>query len=117
MHKKFSDEFEDWPEARLDSLLLKSSLKRIHCVHQFSRVYSIQVTVSVTKMCNCLNKFSSLEYLNTVFKLIHIEGTRKRLNPRTYKLIHTPTVVQGGWMEPPPLGFLLHYNILKRFYL
>ena len=35
-------------------------------------------------------------------------------NSRTYKLIHTPTVVQGGeggWS--PTLGFLLHYNILK----
>ena len=28
------------------------------------------------------------------------------VNPRTYMQIHTPTVVQGGWMEaPPPQSF------------
>ena len=24
------------------------------------------------------------------------------VNPRTYMQIHTPTVVQGWWMDPPP---------------
>ena len=27
------------------------------------------------------------------------------LNPRTYKQSHTPTVVQGGGVDGPPLGF------------
>ena len=39
------------------------------------------------------------------------------VKPRTYMQIHTPTVVQGGWMEPPPLEFLTCCSISKRFYL
>ena len=41
------------------------------------------------------------------------------LNPRTYKQIHTPTVVQGGggggWNPSPE--FSICFSILKRFYL
>ena len=38
------------------------------------------------------------------------------INPRTYTEIHTPTVVQGGWMKPP-LEFLICCSISKRLYL
>ena len=35
---------------------------------------------------------------------------RSQLNPRTYPLIYTPTVVQGGGMEPLPGVFdMLQY--------
>ena len=40
------------------------------------------------------------------------------INPRTYKQIHTPTVVQGGggeWNPSPEV--LICCSILKRFYL
>ena len=43
-----------------------------------------------------------------------------QLNPRTYTQIHTPTVVQGEWMDPsppPPVELLLCCSISKRFYL
>ena len=34
----------------------------------------------------------------------------KQVNPRAYTQIHTPTVVQGGWMEPIPEVFdMLQY--------
>ena len=40
------------------------------------------------------------------------------INPRTYTQSHTPTVVQGrGWLTPPPLEFLIHCSISKRFCL
>ena len=38
------------------------------------------------------------------------------INPRTYKLSHTPTVVQGGLRKPLP-WVLLSCSISKRFYL
>ena len=40
-----------------------------------------------------------------------------KINPRTYKQIHTPTVGQGKWMDPPFLEFLLCCGISKRFHL
>ena len=40
------------------------------------------------------------------------------VNPRKYMQINTPTVQQGGWMDPPPsLEFLICFSISKRFYL
>ena len=48
-----------------------------------------------------------------------IEHHPLQLYPRTYKQIHTPTVVQGvdGPPPPPPLELLLCCSISKRFYL
>ena len=36
------------------------------------------------------------------FFLLFSDSTVLVINPRTYMQIHTPTVVQGGWMDPPP---------------
>ena len=41
-----------------------------------------------------------------------LKGLSNVLNPQTYKQSHKPTVVQGGLMDPPPLGFSLCYNSL-----
>ena len=37
------------------------------------------------------------------------------VNPRTYMQIHTPTVVQGGWVEAPPRVFdmLQYFETMK----
>ena len=32
-----------------------------------------------------------------------------KINPRTYTQIHTLTVVQGGWMDPPTVFVMLWY--------
>ena len=38
------------------------------------------------------------------------------INPRTYTQSCTPTVVQGGLIDPPPPPeFLIHCSISKRF--
>ena len=36
--------------------------------------------------------------------LLLSDSTVLVINPRTYKQIHSPIVVQGGWMDPPPWG-------------
>ena len=38
------------------------------------------------------------------FFFLFSDSTVLVINPRTYMQIHTPTVVQGGWMDPPPPG-------------
>ena len=46
---------------------------------------------------------------------------RYYINPRTYKQIHTPTMVQGGggtgWMEPIPRVFDMLQYFVTIFYL
>ena len=39
------------------------------------------------------------------FFFLFSDSTVLVINPRTYMQIHTPTVVQGGWMDPPPWSF------------
>ena len=49
--------------------------------------------------------------------LLFSDSTVLVINPRTYMQIHTPTVVQGGGVDGPPLEFLICCSISKRFYL
>ena len=55
--------------------------------------------------------------LEAKFFLSFSDSTVLVINPRTYMQIHTPTVVQGGGVDGPPLEFLICCSISKRFYL
>ena len=55
--------------------------------------------------------------LEAKFFLSFSDSTDLVINPRTYMQIHTPTVVQGGGVDGPPLEFLICCSISKRFYL
>ena len=55
--------------------------------------------------------------LEAKFFLSFSDSTDLVINPWTYMQIHTPTVVQGGGVDGPPLEFLICCSISKRFYL
>ena len=80
-------------------------------IHTTKQLWKEQMKISVR-----MDRKLSMEEKRLVLDFVKFSLTNL-LNPRTYKQSHTPTVVQGGGLMEPPLGFSLCYNLLKRFHL
>jgi len=77
--------------------------KQINCDRKKTAVLNLLLYIinmfSVTK--------DTVVYGPVVWKPTNAKLWIQNLNPRTYEQSHTPTVVQGGLMDPPPRVFVM----------
>ena len=74
--------------------------------------FNMSLVIDLISLLNCVIELVNDKQTYEELKRDPTPALQIKLNPRTYKQTHTPTVVQGGggWWNPP-------LDISKRFHL